>query len=238
MGYSHYQRISHAESTISIGHSSISPTLWETLQLVKFIRNEPTISAVFCSPSFDDYSNCMLFWQANCSVIVQNQSKIALSQCNFRFYPPSNHRKPPPNENGPGATPGRWLDAHRKLREGAYFTASPSSKQSPHWGQNLGGFVGSSGVHPQLLHLYWRGAVGLGEPHSGQNFPVHALPHTQVQPVGSGLGLPHSGQNLPVHALPHSQVQPPAAGAGAGAGAGAATGVGTGCSAMAYRFAA
>lgn len=87
MGYSHYQCIAHAESTISIGHSSISPTLWETLQLVKLIRNEPTISAVFCSPSFDDYSNCMLFWQANCSVIVQNQSKIALSQCNFRFYP-------------------------------------------------------------------------------------------------------------------------------------------------------
>ena len=54
------------------------------------------------------------FCRANCSDTVQNQPKIALSQCNFRYNSPISAQETVPNENGPGAIPGRWLDAYRK----------------------------------------------------------------------------------------------------------------------------
>ena len=48
---------------------------------------------------------------------------------------------------------------------------SPSSKTSPHSGQNFGGLDGSAGSHPHLSHLYRGTTAGLGFPHSMQNLP-------------------------------------------------------------------
>ena len=97
---------------------------------------------------------------------------------------------------------------------------SPSSKGSPHSGQNLGGWAGSSGSQPHLSHLYCGTPAGLGLPHSAQNFPLFTAPQEQVQPfVSAGLGFPHSGQNFPVAVAPQEQVQLSPAGLGTGLGA-------------------
>lgn len=69
------------------------------------------------------------------------------------------------------------------------------------WGDALGPLAPS-------LHLSqrYRGApLGLGLPHSVQNFPRFTAPQLQVQPVGRGL--PHSVQNLPEFCAPQEQVQ-------------------------------
>ena len=93
---------------------------------------------------------------------------------------------------------------------------SPSSKGSPHSGQNLGGCAGSAGSQPHLSHLYWGTPAGFFAPHSAQNFPLFTAPQEQVQPSAAGLGLPHSGQNFPVTVAPHSHRQLSAAGLGSG----------------------
>ena len=93
---------------------------------------------------------------------------------------------------------------------------SPSSKGSPHSGQNLGGWAGSSGSQPHLSHLYWGTPAGFFAPHSAQNFPLFTAPQEQVQPSAAGRGLPHSGQNFPVTAAPQVHCQLSAAGLGSG----------------------
>ena len=75
---------------------------------------------------------------------------------------------------------------------------------SPHSGQNFGGFAGSAGVQPHLLHLYLITAAGRFAPHSEQNLPVLCAPQVQTQPLSAGRAVPHSGQNLPVAVFPHS----------------------------------
>ena len=97
-------------------------------------------------------------------------------------------------------------------------TMSPSSKGSPHSGQNLGGLTPFSGSQPHLSHLYWGTPAGFFAPHSGQNLPLFTAPQAQVQPAGSsGFLVPHSGQNLPVTDAPQpGHVQPAAAGLGSG----------------------
>ena len=118
---------------------------------------------------------------------------------------------------------------------------SPSSKGSPHSGQNLGGLVGSAGSQPHLSHLYWGTPAGFFVPHSAQNLPLLDAPQVgQVQAPsadalgGSGFLAPHSGQNLPVATLPQAQVQlspAGAAGCAGAAGAGCAGALCTGCAA-------
>ena len=94
---------------------------------------------------------------------------------------------------------------------------SPSSKGSPHSGQNFGGWAGSSGSHPHLSHLYWGTPAGFLAPHSGQNLPLFTAPQVQVQPSSAGLGEPHSGQNFPDATLPQVHFQLPT-GKGTGLG--------------------
>ena len=101
-----------------------------------------------------------------------------------------------------------------------YPAISPSSKGSPHSGQNLGRWVGSDGSQPHLSHLYWGTPAGFFAPHSVQNLPLLAVPHAgQVQLfAGSGLFAPHSGQNYPTAFAPQfGHVQLSAAGADWGA---------------------
>ena len=96
---------------------------------------------------------------------------------------------------------------------------SPSSKGSPHSGQNLGGWAGSSGSQPHLSHLYCGTPAGFGLPHSAQNFPLFTAPQLHVQPFAcdSGFLVPHSGQNFPVAVAPHcGHFQLSAAGFGSG----------------------
>ena len=95
---------------------------------------------------------------------------------------------------------------------------SPSSKGSPHSGQNLGGCLGSAGSQPHLSHLYWGTPAGFFAPHSEQNLPLFTAPQAHVQPssAGAGLGLPHSGQNLPVTVAPQAHFQLSPAGLGSG----------------------
>ena len=71
---------------------------------------------------------------------------------------------------------------------------------SPHSGQNLGGFMGSSGSHPHLSHLYKGAPSGFFAPQLEQNLPWFTVPHEHVQPASSGFFAPHSAQNLPVFA--------------------------------------
>ena len=98
-----------------------------------------------------------------------------------------------------------------------YQVRSLSSKGSPHSGQNLGGWAGSSGSQPHLSHLYLGVPAGLGLPHSEQKRPLFTAPQLQVQPsAAAGRGLPHSGQNFPVTVAPQLQVQLSAAGFGSG----------------------
>jgi hypothetical protein len=86
---------------------------------------------------------------------------------------------------------------------------SPSSKGSPHSGQNFGGLVGSSGSKPHLLHLYLAVPSGFLEPQLEQNFPLLEAPQEQIQaPSSSGFLEPHSGQNLPVATAPQAHFQP------------------------------
>ena len=89
---------------------------------------------------------------------------------------------------------------------------SPSSKGSPHSGQNLGGLVGSAGSQPHLSHLYCGMPAGFFAPHSAQNLPLFTAPqlHTQPSGLGSGFFAPHSGQNLPVATAPQAHFQLPA----------------------------
>lgn len=88
---------------------------------------------------------------------------------------------------------------------------SSSPNLSPHSGQNLGGFLGSSGIQPHLSHRYWGAPAGFRAPHSEQNFPWFTAPQEQVQPAaGSGFLAPHSGQNLPVTVAPQLHLQPSA----------------------------
>ena len=49
---------------------------------------------------------------------------------------------------------------------------SPSSKGSPHSGQNLGGWAGSSGSQPHLSHLYWGTPAGFFRPALRAEFPL------------------------------------------------------------------
>ncbi len=89
----------------------------------------------------------------------------------------------------------------------AYFR-SISLKGSPHSGQNFGGWAGSAGFQPQLLH--WYTPAGSGCPHSEQNLPTFSAPHWGHFHAASGLGLPHSTQNLPVFSAPQAHFQLPA----------------------------
>ena len=96
---------------------------------------------------------------------------------------------------------------------------SPSSKGSPHSGQNLGGWVGSAGSQPHLSHLYCGTPAGFFAPHSAQNLPLFTAPQAQTQPSAwaSGFFVPHSGQNFPVAEAPHcGHFQPSPAGFGSG----------------------
>ena len=43
---SHDERIAHAERTMTIGHADICPTLRKTLQLIKLVRNETTVTPI------------------------------------------------------------------------------------------------------------------------------------------------------------------------------------------------
>jgi hypothetical protein len=102
-----------------------------------------------------------------------------------------------------------WLRIATVQVEYFYALMSPSSKGSPHSGQNLGGFAGSSGSHPHLSHLYSGTPAGFGLPHSEQNFPLLTAPQAQIQPSAAGFGAPHSVQNFPVFpAFPQVQAQP------------------------------
>ena len=80
---------------------------------------------------------------------------------------------------------------------------SPSSKGSPHSGQNLGGLLPLGGSQPQLSQRYWGTPAGFFAPHSGQNLPVFTAPQTQTQPSSSGFFVPHTGQNYPLACAPH-----------------------------------
>lgn len=80
-----------------------------------------------------------------------------------------------------------------------------SSNGSPHSGQNLGGFFGSSGSQPHLSQRYNGSPAGFGFPHSIQNFPLFTVPQLQVQP-SAGFGFPHSMQNFPVFTFPQAHV--------------------------------
>lgn len=84
-----------------------------------------------------------------------------------------------------------------------------SSNGSPHSGQNLGGFFGSSGSQPHLSQRYNGSPAGFGFPHSIQNFPLFTVPQLQVQP-SAGFDFPHSMQNFPVFTFPQAHVQPAA----------------------------
>ena len=98
-----------------------------------------------------------------------------------------------------------------------FYFLSLSSNISPHSGQNFGGFAGSAGVQPHLLHLYLITAAGRFAPHSEQNLPLFTAPQEHVQvfaAAGSGFFVPQEEQNLPVDTVPHcGHVQPFAAGA-------------------------
>ena len=103
---------------------------------------------------------------------------------------------------------GKFIGTAQQV-EYFYALMSPSSNGSPHSGQNLGGFAGSSGSHPHLSHLYCKASAGFGLPHSEQNFPLLTAPQVQVQPPAAGFGAPHSVQNFPVFpAFPQVQAQP------------------------------
>ena len=88
---------------------------------------------------------------------------------------------------------------------------SPSSNESPHSGQNLGGVAPFSGSHPHLSHLYCGIPAGFLAPQFWQNFPLFIVPQEQIHPlVSTGFGEPHSGQNFPVTVAPHLHFQAPA----------------------------
>lgn len=96
-----------------------------------------------------------------------------------------------------------------------FYTRSPSSKGSPHSGQNLGGWAMSLGSQPHLSQRYWGTPAGFFAPHSVQNLPLFIVPQEQFQPSAwTGLGAPHSAQNFPLlPAQPQLQIQPSADGA-------------------------
>ena len=72
-----------------------------------------------------------------------------------------------------------------------------TSNMSPHSGQNFGGFLGSSGSQPHLLHLQVGTPAGFGLPQFRQNLPLLTVSHEQVQPSDTGCSFPQFMQNLP-----------------------------------------
>ena len=83
------------------------------------------------------------------------------------------------------------------------YNGAPDGFFAPQFWQNFPWFtVPQVQVHPS--------SNGLGEPHSGQNFPVAIAPHLHFHLpawIGSGFFAPHSVQNFPVTTAPHAHFQ-------------------------------
>ena len=105
--------------------------------------------------------------------------------------------------SGSRGRPMLFIGCHRRQ------TGSPPS------GQNLGGWVGSSGSQPHLSPLYWGtpGRLGLAAFDTEFSF-IQRSAGAGPSMLSTGLGLPHSGQNFPVAVAPQEHFHPPPAGSG------------------------